>query len=569
MPHSREYERAEDAPAVRAELAKKLTQATVACLVSGVAAAVMIVLAVLPVRPAALGDAMVYPAVMLVLLLAACAANWEAFLSGIRGLVKTPSPDSLSILPAIGAVLQCILMLTNGGYTANLPMLAGPAALVLCLNAIGRRLNAATVSDNFQLVSAKVEHAVAYRLKDAGALRAVSQGLAEPHPSVLVSRPTQIFRSFLANSAARGTSDKNQQQFAWLLGGCCLAAFLFTVIRSKDPVLAATVMAGVGCLAAPLAGTLLSALPARMMQRSAAQVGAVIPAGAIFASLGASMSFRSQRVTSSRSGAFRWPASSPSPEHIDTAIVYAASILSEAGPTLRDVFMNMLGENRSLLAKVDDRQTIYGKGYVGWINKRRVLVGNRALMQEYGIKIPSLEYEQHHTVNQRRVIYLAVSGKLFAMFQVAYQRDPDTAAVLETLHHAGLSLVVDCDDFNCDVRLLETAYSLPAGSVKVLTSGEHQAVAPAVAWLPESEGNMLHLGSFASFVGGLQAAAGAAEGEHKAAIVLTVSVLFSCAVGVLLTLTGGLVTLPLAGIVLYQAAWCVLALVFPLMQHYY
>lgn len=570
VPHSREYERAEDAPAVRAELAKKLTQATVACLVSGVAAAVMIVLAVLPVRPAALGDAMVYPAVMLVLLLAACAANWEAFLSGIRGLVKTPSPDSLSILPAIGAALQCILMLANGGYTANLPMLAGPAALVLCLNAAGRRLNAATVSDNFQLVSAKVEHAVAYRLKDAGALRAVSQGLAEPHPSVLVSRPTQIFRSFLANSAARGTSDKNQQQFAWLLGGCCLAAFLFTVIRSKDPVLAATVMAGVGCLAAPLAGTLLSALPARMMQRSAAQVGAVIPGWRDIRQLGRINVIQVTARDLFPVGCVSLAGIKPvKPEHIDTAIVYAASILSEAGPTLRDVFMNMLGENRSLLAKVDDRQTIYGKGYVGWINKRRVLVGNRALMQEYGIKIPSLEYEQHHTVNQRRVIYLAVSGKLFAMFQVAYQRDPDTAAVLETLHHAGLSLVVDCDDFNCDVRLLETAYSLPAGSVKVLTSGEHQAVAPAVAWLPESEGNMLHLGSFASFVGGLQAAAGAAEGEHKAAIVLTVSVLLSCAVGVLLTLTGGLVTLPLAGIVLYQAAWCVLALVFPLMQHYY
>lgn len=570
VPHSREYERAEDAPAVRAELAKKLTQATVACLVSGVAAAVMIVLAVLPVRPAALGDAMVYPVVMLVLLLAACAANWEAFFSGIRGLVKTPSPDSLSILPAIGAALQCILMLAKGGYTANLPMLAGPAALVLCLNAVGRRLNAATVSDNFQLVSAKVEHAVAYRLKDAGALRAVSQGLAEPHPSVLVSRPTQIFRSFLANSAARGTSDKNQQQFAWLLGGCSLAAFLFTVIRSRDPVLAATVMAGVGCLAAPLAGTLLSALPARMMQRSAAQVGAVIPGWRDIRQLGRINVIQVTARDLFPVGCVSLAGIKPvKPEHIDTAIVYAASILSEAGPTLRDVFMNMLGENRSLLAKVDDRQTIYGKGYVGWINKRRVLVGNRALMQEYGIKIPSLEYEQHHTVNQRRVIYLAVSGKLFAMFQVAYQRDPDTAAVLETLHHAGLSLVVDCDDFNCDVRLLETAYSLPAGSVKVLTSGEHQAVAPAVAWLPESEGNVLHLGSFASFVGGLQAAAGAAEGEHKAAIVLTVSVLFSCAVGVLLTLTGGLVTLPLAGIVLYQAAWCVLALVFPLMQHYY
>ena len=569
VPHSREYERAEDAPAVRAELAKRLTWATIGCIAAGVAAAVMIVLAVLPARPAALNDATVYPAVMLVLLLAACAANWQTFLSGFKGLAKMPTPDSLAILPALGAAIQCIVLLATGGYTGTLPMMTGPAALVLCLNAVGRRLNAVTVSENFQLVSAKVEHSVAYRLKDAGALKAVSQGLAEPHPSVLVSRPTQIFRSFLTNSAAHGTSDKNQQQFAWVLAACGAAAFLFTVISTKNAATAATAMAGVFCLAAPLAGTLLSALPARMMQRSAAQVGAVIPGWRDIRQLGRINVIQVTARDLFPAGCVTLAGIKPvKPEHIDTAIVYAASILSEAGPTLRDVFMNMLGENRSLLAKVDDRETVYGKGYVGWVNKRRVLVGNRALMQDYGIKIPSLEYEQHHTVNQRRVIYLAVSGKLFAMFQVAYQRDPDTAAVLETLHHNGLSLVVDCDDFNCDVKLLETAYSLPAGSVKVLSSDEHQAMAPAVAWLPESEGNMLHLGSFASFVGGLEAASGAAEGEHKSAIVLTVSVLLSCVVGVLLTLTGGLVTLPLPGIVLYQAAWCVLALIFPLLQRY-
>ena len=38
MPHSREYERAEDAPAVRAELAKRLTRATIGCIAAGVAA---------------------------------------------------------------------------------------------------------------------------------------------------------------------------------------------------------------------------------------------------------------------------------------------------------------------------------------------------------------------------------------------------------------------------------------------------------------------------------------------------------------------------------------------------
>ena len=36
--------------------------------------------------------------------------------------------------------------------------------------------------------------------------------------------------------------------------------------------------------------------------------------------------------------------------------------------------------------------------------------------------------------------------------------------------------------------------------------------------------------------------------------------------GVLMTLTGGIVALPLIGIVLYQAAWLVITLFFPLMQ---
>ena len=102
--------------------------------------------------------------------------------------------------------------------------------------------------------------------------------------------------------------------------------------------------------------------------------------------------------------------------------------------------------------------------------------------------------------------------------------------------------------------------------VKVLSGAEHEAVAPAVAWLPESEGSMLHLGSFRSLVGGLVAAAGAAQGEKYASYALTLSVLARTAVGVLMTLTGGIVALPLIGIVLYQAAWLVITLFFPLMQ---
>ena len=147
-------------------------------------------------------------------------------------------------------------------------------------------------------------------------------------------------------------------------------------------------------------------------------------------------------------------------------------------------------------------------------------------------------------------------------------RVPDTAAVLDSLRRAGLSLIVDCDDFNCDEALLQTAYNLPVGTVKVLSGKEHKALEPAVAWLPESEGNMLHLGSFASFVGGLEAAAGAAEGEHRSSMVLSASVLISCILAMIMALAGGLAGLPLPALALYQVAWAVLAMIFPLIQRY-
>lgn len=574
-----EYEHTEDAPAVRRELDTQVLLLTVAAIVCGVAALVMIYLgtaatgAGLPM-PAPLDPAVgATPllATLLVLLLASAGLCWRTMLAGLRGLVKGATADSLPALAAVGAAVQLIMMLINPSwYRADeLCLLAGPAALLLCFNAVGKRLDAVTTRENFRLVSAGNDHAVAYRLKDAGILRAVTKGLTESHPNVLVNRPTQLIKDFLGSSASRRTSDKNQQQFARLVGGVGLAALLYTLVARRDPGMAFTALAAVLCIGAPLAGTLLSALPARFMQRSAAQVGAVIPGWRDIRQLGRINVIQVSSQDLFPKGCVKLCGIRPvQKEHIDLAIVYAASLFSQGAPTMREVFLSMIGDNRKLLRQVDDFQTIYGKGYVGWIGGERVLAGNRQLMQQFEIELPSLEYEKRHTVNQRRVIYLAVSGKLYSMFLVAYQADPDTAVVLESLRRTGMSLLVDADDFNCDETLLEAAYNLPTGSVRVLDDKARQALEPAVAWLPESEGNMLHLGSFASFVGGLEAAAGAAEGERKAAMVLSASVLLSCVLAVVMVLAGGIAALPLPALVLYQGAWAVLALIFPMLQRY-
>lgn len=572
------YETENDIPEVRKALDKQVFELNLTVLFTAVLGAALLYLGIgaagaLPM-PAPL-DPLTAPTalltVALVLLLVCAGLCWRTLKEGVLGLFKEPTPDSMPVLALLGAAAQliCFLVKPAAYDPVSHSLMAGPAALLLCFNTMGKALDARSLLDGFGLVSAKVSHSVAYRLKDAAVLRAVTRGLAEPRPSVLVSRPTPMYKNFLQSAKAHRTSDKNQQQFAWLLGGCALLSLLIILLRDKDAANAVTAMAAVLVLGAPLAGTLLSALPAHLMQRSAAQVGAVIPGWKDIRQLGRINVIQVTARDLFPAGCVTLCGINPVyKERIDLAIVYAASLLAEGSTILRDIFLGMIGNDKKLLAKVEGRESIYGKGCVGWIKGERILVGNRALMADYGIKLPGLEYEQRHTVNQRRVIYLAVSGKLFAMFQVAYQRDPDTAAVLDSLRRTGLSLIVDCDDFNVDANLLETAYSLPSGAVKVLDAQEREALAPATAWLPESEGNMLHLGSFASFVGGLEAAAGAAAGERKAAAAMNLSVLLTCALSIILAFSAGFAKVALPYIVLYQAAWAVLALIFPMFQQY-
>lgn len=144
-------------------------------------------------------------------------------------------------------------------------------------------------------------------------------------------------------------------------------------------------------------------------------------------------------------------------------------------------------------------------------------------------------------------VYLAVSGKLFGMFVVGYQGSREIAASLHTLQKSGLSLLVRTDDFSLTGDLIEQAYRLRPGSVKVLTENETNQLATATGYLPESEGCMVHLGSLASYVGGLHAAACAVSAEKSANLVMAVSVAVSALVALVLSFSGGLASLALPG----------------------
>ena len=574
-----DYENPADAPVVQQDL-DRLGLAT--AIRAGISAALGIVLlylglavgdsplpAIGAVDPAVAPQA--YLAVNLVLLAVVCGVNWRVFWNGLRGLWGAATADSVLALAGTGALVQLVVLLIGAdSFEADkLTLFAAPAALLLCFGALGKYLMSGVIRRNFQLISAGSEHVAAFRLEDGELSTRLAEGLGEPDPCLVANRPTTLMEGFLRRSFSTRASDRMLQRMSWVLAGAAVLTALIALFTKQGLAMAFTAFAGTLCLGGPASATLLAAIPAMLMQKSAARVGAVVPgwssieelSGANMIVVGARDLFPSRSVRLHGIKTFE-------KERIDLAILYAASVLIAGCDTLRDVFMEIIQGKTGILFPVESLENDPGFGFTAWVKDKRVILGNRAMMEKQGVEIPSLDYENRYTKGKKLPVYLAVSGRLFGMFLVSYRADEQASHVLQALGRQGISVLVKSDDFSLTTQLIRQVYGLEEGSVKVLNGFERNALAAVTEYRKTSPGCMSHLGSFASFVGGLLAAVGAASAERVSSLVQAAGVLVSVVLALLLAFTGGMAVLALPALVLYQAAWTVLTLMIPMLKRY-
>lgn len=519
------------------------------------------------------GEPMLFLGVNLGLLALCVLLSLGTVKSGIVGLFREPSADTMPTLAALAALVQSgALLAMSGSYdpTAS-TLLSGVAALGLCTNALGKLIQSQVVSRNFQMASTRMTHWAACLVKDRQRVTAVAKGMDEPDPVLVVSRPTGLVRDFLRQSFSCHASEYTSRRLCWVLMAVAAVCTGYTALYLKAGAMASiTVCTAVLCLGAPFASTLLAAVPALLMQKHAARMGAVVPGWSSIEELGKANMVLVEARDLFPSGSVQLRGIKTfEKERIDLAILYAASVVVAGGDIMRDVFLQIIEQRTDILYPVERFTREDGRGYSATVNGDLVLVGSREMMLAHEVKTPDAEWEAHYTQNGRRqLLYLAVNGKLFGVFGVTHQPDEEVQQVIHTLHQRGISLLVKAEDCLITSRMIAEVYELPEGCVKVLDTAERKAIGAELNFRPESEGLMTHQGPFASFIGGLRAAEGAAAGEKLAMAVQKAAVLLSCVLAVLMTVTGGLGTLVLPAVVLYQCAWTVLQLVMPMSRQY-
>lgn len=132
--------------------------------------------------------------------------------------------------------------------------------------------------------------------------------------------------------------------------------------------------------------------------------------------------------------------------HIDDAILDAASLAIRSGGPLSRIFCRIIQNKQELLHEVDSLVYEQGMGLSGWVDGRRVLVGNRRLLENHGVDVPSSDYEARYAKDGRRLVYLSTAGELSAMFVVTYLPDEAIRMALQELCRAHVTLLVrSCD----------------------------------------------------------------------------------------------------------------------------
>jgi hypothetical protein len=161
--------------------------------------------------------------------------------------------------------------------------------------------------------------------------------------------------------------------------------------------------------------------------------------------------------------------------HIDDAILSAASLVVRAGGPLSMIFRRIIENKEELLHDVDSLVYEQGMGLSGWVDGRRVFVGNRRLLQNHGVDVPSSDYEARYAKDGRRLVYLSIAGQLSAMFVVSYLPDPEIQDALQDLCRSHVTLLVRSCDPNMTTNDLCTDFDLDEYYVDVLPAAAGRA----------------------------------------------------------------------------------------------
>lgn len=572
-----DYTGEEDEKSILYELNHNIRKLFMRSLLSGIIAAVVVVLTIVTrIFPSAICSAVpfapaAYAILLFILMAASLVLNRVAMLSGLSPLVhiKGNSDTAVAVAGAAGMVQIIVSFFCLGdlnGFHVNyytvIPMLAFFA------NNVGKLYMVLRVKDNFKFVSSKGQKYASKIYNNESVAMQMMSGTAADRPIIAYQHKTKFPSNFLKISYAPDPSEDLASKLAPITTiASIIIAVMYGVVKLSFAD-ALNAFALITAVSVPVATLLSVNAPVRKLCKTLLSYGSMLsgyPSVKQFCDSTAIMIDANEL----------FPAESISLEGIktfenygiDESLLCGIAILKEAQNPIANAFDSVVAETEETLPEVESVLYEDEIGLVGWIKSERILVGSRTLMEKYSVEVPNMEYEEKYTSQGRQVTYLSRAGRLVAMFVTRYTPDAQLKAEMQRAETNGISFLIRTTDYNVTNDLVAKLYDLFYRSIKVLPTGLGNVLREAEDTVEEtSRSYLITNGKAASLA---RAVTGCVKIKHNISlsiIIQLIAVIFGLLVASTLSLYAGVQVMGSLEVLIYALFWGAAAVFAPAVQ---
>lgn len=572
-----DYTGEEDEKSILYELNHNIRKLFMRSLLSGIIAAVVVVLTIVTrIFPSAICSAVpfapaAYAILLFILMAASLVLNRVAMLSGLSPLVhiKGNSDTAVAVAGAAGMVQIIVSFFCLGdlnGFHVNyytvIPMLAFFA------NNVGKLYMVLRVKDNFKFVSSKGQKYASKIYNNESVAMQMMSGTAADRPIIAYQHKTEFPSNFLKISYAPDPSEDLASKLAPITAiASIIIAVMYGVVKLSFAD-ALNAFALITAVSVPVATLLSVNAPVRKLCKTLLSYGSMLsgyPSVKQFCDSTAIMIDANEL----------FPAESISLEGIktfedygiDESLLCGIAILKEAQNPIANAFDSVVAETEETLPEVESVLYEDEIGLVGWIKSERILVGSRTLMEKYSVEVPNMEYEEKYTSQGRQVTYLSRAGRLVAMFVTRYTPDAQLKAEMQRAETNGISFLIRTTDYNVTNDLVAKLYDLFYRSIKVLPTGLGNVLKEAEDTVEEtSRSYLITNGKAASLA---RAVTGCVKIKHNISlsiIIQLIAVIFGLLVASTLSLYAGVQVMGSLEVLIYALFWGAAAVFAPAVQ---
>lgn len=407
--------------------------------------------------------------------------SYSVITMGIKSIFnRRPDSDSIAAINILVAIIAGLVTLFDPeSLKASFFHLYTSASIVgLLCNTLGKLCVVRRTQRNFEFVSETDNFSAVQLVDDDQTVAYLTNGTAGKRKELATLRRTGFIRDFMKNSYSSDLADRYAEKTAPLMLAAALIVGLLSIVFEKNSAGAAEKLfvflasvSGTLSICSSVALTLIVNLPManaskKLVNYSGVMLGyssveefaevnsVVIDAGHLFPT--GTVDFVNLKMLGSTM--------------IDEGIVYAASMASAGKSVTQPAFYKMLRGKLDMMLPVKGCTAEDNMGVTGWIENKRVLLGNRELMEKHGIDGLPPEGAEDSFADGNCVMYLAVSGRASMMFAVRLSIGPSAERWVQEMEDESMEIHVRCSDGFITRELLAQMLDISASTIRLLPS---------------------------------------------------------------------------------------------------